>query len=372
MIVKNEAATLERCLQSARPHVDEIVVVDTGSTDETVEIAGRYADVLDEIEWPDSFSAARNHSLDLASGQFVMILDGDEYLEDAAGWERLLATLRRQRVIGIQVPVLNLLDSDGVIEADRIWQERVFLNHPHIRYDGKVHNQIQTSIMQHVQRTKGTMVRVAAEVVHTGYALTKDRMKEKYRPRLSLLKAEYENPRDARHRAYYAYQLGLVYFILQEYRSALDLFNGIDYTKLSDQNGFYTHMLAAQTALRLSDSDAALVHADGMLTRSRTEPVAYLLTGYALLSARKLVDGLLMLVEAYNINVEQGKEARFVLNDRRCLSTLANTCEKLGLQQNAEGFRAQGQAEEVDVTVVQEMIQTMKIALVRLDMNQAA
>ena len=84
MIVKNEAETLEKCLRLARPHVDEIVVVDTGSTDGTREIARRYADVYDEIEWPDSFSLARNHSFDLATGDFIMCLDGDEYIEEEA------------------------------------------------------------------------------------------------------------------------------------------------------------------------------------------------------------------------------------------------------------------------------------------------
>ena len=372
MIVKNEAATLERCLQSARPHVDEIVVVDTGSTDGTVEIARRYADILDEIEWPDSFSAARNHSLDLASGDFVLILDGDEYLEGDESWQNLRAALRSNRIVGLQIPVLNLMPEGEIVLADRIWQERVFLNHPKLRYTGKVHNQIQSAMVDLMQRTNRVMQRADAEVVHTGYALAAPKMKEKYRPRLSLLHHEFENPKDARHRAYYAYQLGLVYFVLQEHRTALDLFNGIDYTKMSDLNGFYTHMLAAQTALKLGDVPAALIHSDGMLTRSRTEPVAFLITGYALLTARQLVNGLMMLVEAFNIHVESGHQARFVLNDRMCLGAFARVCDKLGLKQHAEEFRKHQEAEAVDAAAVQALIEKMKVALVRLELGEAA
>ena len=86
MIVKNEAEHLEKCLSTARPHVDEIVVVDTGSTDGTQAIAQRYADVFEEIEWPDSFSVARNHSMDKASGDYILILDGDEHIPDDEQW----------------------------------------------------------------------------------------------------------------------------------------------------------------------------------------------------------------------------------------------------------------------------------------------
>ena len=96
MIVKNEAEHLEQCLSTARPHVDEIVVVDTGSTDGTQEIAQRYADVFDEIEWPDSFSVARNYSMDKASGDYILILDGDEHIPDEEQWRKLRACFARR------------------------------------------------------------------------------------------------------------------------------------------------------------------------------------------------------------------------------------------------------------------------------------
>jgi len=72
MIVKIEAATLERCLASVRDMVDEIIVVDTGSSDNTKEIAGQHGARLFELPWPDSFAAARNESIRHAGGQWLL------------------------------------------------------------------------------------------------------------------------------------------------------------------------------------------------------------------------------------------------------------------------------------------------------------
>ena len=80
MIVKDEEAMIGRCLQAARDAVDEIVVVDTGSTDRTVEIAESLGARVLHHEWDGDFSAARNVSFDAATGDWVMYLDADEVL----------------------------------------------------------------------------------------------------------------------------------------------------------------------------------------------------------------------------------------------------------------------------------------------------
>lgn len=372
MIVKNEVATLERCLQAARPHVDEIVVVDTGSTDGTIEIAKAYADVLDEIEWPNSFSVARNHSLDLASGDFILILDGDEYLEGEESWRRLIAALTDRKLACLQLPVLNLMPEGELVSADRLWHERVFINHPSVRYSGSVHNQIQEAILTYAERHRKSISRVDAEIVHTGYALARETMVEKYKPRLVLLEHEVATASSERYRAYYAYQLGVVHFVLRDLRKALDTFNGIDFAHLIDMNAFYTHMLAAQTALKLKDVPSALLHSEGMLARDRDEPVAYLITGYALLSANQIVNGMMMLVEAFNINVEKGSQARFVLNERMCLRAFASMCARIGLTQYAQAFERHMNADELDAQAVRELIEALKLGLVRYERSQAA
>lgn len=83
LIVKNEEGVLRNCLESIKWKVDEIVVVDTGSSDSTKNIANEYADVVSEFEWCDDFSKARNYAKSLASGDFVLSIDADEVLE----WE---------------------------------------------------------------------------------------------------------------------------------------------------------------------------------------------------------------------------------------------------------------------------------------------
>ena len=81
MIVRDEAFFLARCLDAVAEHVDEIVIVDTGSRDETREIAARYTDNICQFDWVDDFAAARNYSLSKASGDWILVLDADELIE---------------------------------------------------------------------------------------------------------------------------------------------------------------------------------------------------------------------------------------------------------------------------------------------------
>ena len=83
MIVKNEERSLRRCLRSVNGLVDEMIVVDTGSTDRTVEIAEKMGAKVFSFTWINDFSAARNYGLGRSDGDWNLILDGDEYLREA-------------------------------------------------------------------------------------------------------------------------------------------------------------------------------------------------------------------------------------------------------------------------------------------------
>ena len=82
MIVKNEEKNLERCLKSYAPLMDEIIVVDTGSTDKTKEIASRFTDKMYDFKWVDDFSAARNFSFEKATCDYIFSADADEVLDE--------------------------------------------------------------------------------------------------------------------------------------------------------------------------------------------------------------------------------------------------------------------------------------------------
>ncbi|MFN3533586.1 MAG: glycosyltransferase family 2 protein, partial [Candidatus Brocadia sp.] len=81
MIVKNEEKFLPQCLQSIKDAVDEVIIVDTGSTDKTVEIAKSFGARVYHHPWKNSFSEARNHSLSYATGDWILQIDADEALE---------------------------------------------------------------------------------------------------------------------------------------------------------------------------------------------------------------------------------------------------------------------------------------------------
>lgn len=102
LIVRNEAALLGACLESARPWVDEIVGVDTGSTDGTQDLLRAAGARVFDVPWVDDFSAARNAALDRCTGDWVLILDADEELDAASG------PLLRQLAEGAKAPAFRM------------------------------------------------------------------------------------------------------------------------------------------------------------------------------------------------------------------------------------------------------------------------
>ncbi len=367
MIVKNEEENLEHCLSLARPHVDEIVVVDTGSTDRTVEIARKYADILDEIEWPGSFAVARNHSLSLANSDYMLILDGDEYIEDQDAWKRIRNSLGVLDIAALILPVKNLLGDSNVVCADLFWQERILRNHPDIKYHGSVHNQVMESIMAHAEKTGRHVLRLEAEIIHTGYSLSEADMVKKYQTRVDLLKNEYENAKDEVYRAYYAYQLGLIYYIMRRNEEAARLFNSLNYDSMTTENAFYTRLLGAQTSLRLNDMTSTLIHCNEMLRINPNEPVGYYLTGVTLLRSQAIQEGMLMLLQAYNVNESADSHIRFVINSRILLEHLSRACKGVGMNQHAKIFDELIEDEDYDSEKVKEYIAHLQNAFVQAE-----
>lgn len=143
VIVKDEEKNLPRWLDSVKRIAEEIVVVDTGSTDATVAIAEAAGAKVYHFSWIDDFAAAKNFALDQASGEWVIFPDADEYFtaEDAP---KVKAWMRRvhgeRRVIGLLCRCVNL-EADGTVR-NTILQARVFRLRPDLRYRGAIHESL--------------------------------------------------------------------------------------------------------------------------------------------------------------------------------------------------------------------------------------
>lgn len=105
MIVKNEEAVLNRCLESMVSAMDEIIIVDTGSTDATKKIAAAYTDQIYDFPWTGNFAEARNYAASKATGDYIYTADADEYLEP----EELQKLLQLKKVLLPEVEIVQML-----------------------------------------------------------------------------------------------------------------------------------------------------------------------------------------------------------------------------------------------------------------------
>jgi tetratricopeptide (TPR) repeat protein len=140
MIVRNEEANLPACLESAAGWVDEIVVVDTGSTDRTPEIAASFGARVYHHPWQRHFSLHRNQSLGYCTGDWIFILDGDEELMAGSG-EALRQAARQARSDTVTVVIHSVYDS-GRGQGANATPWRMFRNDGRMRFRGRVHNEL--------------------------------------------------------------------------------------------------------------------------------------------------------------------------------------------------------------------------------------
>src|ERR1700753_294452 len=139
MIVKNEERFLAECLESVKDVVDEINIVDTGSTDRTVEIARSYGANIIFREWRNDFAWARNEALQMATKRWTLVLDGDEELE-----QECVAQLRSLRttpaaLTAVYINIVNLVDDSAGAGTMSHRLIRIFPTNPRLRYGGVIH-----------------------------------------------------------------------------------------------------------------------------------------------------------------------------------------------------------------------------------------
>ncbi|MEJ5350721.1 MAG: glycosyltransferase [Melioribacteraceae bacterium] len=247
MIVKNEEKYLKDCLESVNGVVDDIVIVDTGSTDKTLEIAKEYKAKIYHFEWINDFSAARNYALQYSSGDWILYLDADERL-DPNSIKELKRLINGVSKVGYYCTVKSV---DSKNERDHaIRYVRLFKNSKEIKFTGKVHEQIVPSLLENKYELHHSSILIN----HVGYDVDKEIKEAKAKRNLELLLNDYNENKSA----YNAFQLGQTYFVLEEYDKAEEYFNvALASKELPNDLKAECYSYLAQKAHRNYDSDRA-------------------------------------------------------------------------------------------------------------------
>jgi len=186
MIVKNESRCLARCLQSVRAIADEIVLADTGSTDETTKIAREFGAKISNFRWIDDFAAARNFALAQTAGDWILVLDADEWASETLA-EEIPAFVRGRPAVGL-LKIVSDFRRDNQSSRSQCFVPRLFPRGA--RFEGRVHEQL----VSHLAR-----VPLRGDLRHDGYLEL-----QKADRNMKLLRAELERQPD---NVYFLFQL---------------------------------------------------------------------------------------------------------------------------------------------------------------------
>lgn len=267
MIVRDEERVIRDCLTSAMPYFYETIVVDTGSTDHTREIAEECGAKVFDFPWQDSFSAARNESIRHATGDWIMWMDADDTLPMSSGAAILQAVLSAPAQIhGFVVPV-QFVD-DGTNSGTRVDHVKLFRRLPGVEFSLRIHEQILPSLTQH----GGQIARCEAVVMHSGYDTSEEGQKKKRERDSKLLKLDLEENPD---HPFVLFNLGMTEHFLGNHENAcMWLQKSIDVSSGSESHlrkayslkGVSTRLLVSpQAAVRVFEAGLKAVGWDAEL-----------------------------------------------------------------------------------------------------------
>jgi len=233
VIAKNESRCIERCLLSAQPFVGHILLLDTGSSDRTPEIARACGAEVHFFTWVDDFSVARNRALDLADADWNLILDADEWVEPEAmvDWTTVLSRPR--------LGLVQMLSAEQSTGRELIASSSIPRLLPRgVRYEGRIHEQPMFS---------GERIHTGLRIGHDGYM--KAQLETKRGRNLHLLRmALGESPDDP----YLLYQLGREYEGEKHFETAYRLYR--QSLLLGDPCVRYAHSLVVRAIYCCSQS----------------------------------------------------------------------------------------------------------------------
>ena len=331
IITKNEEQNIENCLKPLRTYDWEIIVVDTGSTDRTKDIAGKYADKVLDFVWCDDFSAARNYSIEQASYDTILFIDSDEYLQEID----IEAILRLAKQHPTSVGLLSRENHYQMNGTDSIYVdlvERLF-SRKYYHYEGIIHEQVR---LLDTERYSYGAYQIPLILNHSGYSGSEESMREKALRNISLLEKDLETHPD---NPYTYFQIGQAYNMIHDDENAClyyskglsyDVDPAAEYVQMMVIGYGYAllHLDRAEEALGLSGIyDAFAVSADfftlmGLIYLRNGQYMKALLEFVKALSCNNVhVVGANSFIPSYNIgliNEMMGDKEAALMHYRKC------------------------------------------------------
>lgn len=229
IITKNEADYLKKCLEALKPYPFEIVVTDTGSEDNSVEIARQYTDRVYEFTWINDFSAARNFCVSHASHDVILSLDTDEYLRPL-DWNGLQQALEEHPKSRGAIELFSYFDADGETKHQVVRLERLF-DRRYYHFVNPIHE-----VLVPIDPMEPTSYDAPVSVNHVGYQGTAEKLRKKAERDIAMIRSELETDPE---NPYLHFQLGQSYMLMRDHENALLWFRkamalnpvpGADYT----------------------------------------------------------------------------------------------------------------------------------------------
>ncbi len=281
MIVKNEEAMLEGCLESIKNVADEIIIVDTGSTDNTKAIAAKFNAKIYDFAWQNDFALARNESIKHSTGDWILYIDADERL--AAESQAVIRTYIEEALpeIGGLLCTIESEHSqlDGSNELHRGAYPRLFRNlgYPKVKFTGRVHEQISPSIVDNKLNFAVSDIRI----IHLGYNQTREVMEQKIKRNYTMLLAHVnEEPLNG----YAWFQLGQTLGQMGLFKESEDALKfAINCGNLSDTILSSAAMALAQIEGNKGNYQESLEWAELSLSKAPEQIFTLALKGFALL-----------------------------------------------------------------------------------------
>lgn len=232
IITKNESANLDKCLKALSAFPFEIVVVDTGSTDDSREIARKYTDKVYAFTWIDDFSAARNYAAGQASHNMIFPIDTDEFIT-RLDWEELQMLMEQKPKSVGSIKRLDYFETDGETHCQICMIDRIY-NRKYYHYDKPIHEVLTPSV-----RIPYTSYTTSIEADHVGYLGSGSKLREKAMRDMDLLFKELEQSPEE---PYYYFQIAQSYMLMRDMENSLIYFRKA--MELSpDPKADYTHIL---------------------------------------------------------------------------------------------------------------------------------